>query len=300
MNRDYYVETEREVIRANGIEFFLERFHFDKDCSRRDQLKPHIHSAVEMLFVVEGSFLFYADGKEFLANEGDMILFRSNVIHSARGVRPGEAKYYVLKIKPSLLMEMSFEKNTAEYLLQFAFAKPQDPCFWTKEQLDEMGVSRCFEDFLRESRDMSYAYDVLLKASAVSILAYLMRSTSRYRLPAGEEIGKNVARGIYDAVVYINSGYSQELTAMDCAKIANMSYSHFSRCFRTVTGCGFREYLNGIRIKRSQKALLESDDSITDVAMKCGYDNVSYFISVFRAATGYTPYAYRKKMLMEE
>lgn len=280
-------------MREHGIEFFHQTFTFDEESIRRDVLGAHIHSAIELLYVDQGCVRFFADDREYLVNEGEMILFRSNVIHRSRGVYPGTASYYCLKLKPSLLMEMSFDKRAAEYLLPFVFSHPEAPCVWSREQLESNGVRPCFEVLCREQKKKEYGYDVVMKSNAVAILALLMRELAP--LKESDSINQNVARGIYDAILKIHSEYAQNLTASDCARAVNMSYSHFSRSFQSVTGRSFREYLNQIRINRAKKALLESDKSITEIALSCGYENVSYFISLFRSSSGLTPLAYRKQ-----
>ena len=94
---------------------------------------------------------------------------------------------------------------------------------------------------------------------------------------------------------------NQNITAEDCSKIACMSYSYFSRSFRAVTGKNFKEYLNQVRVAHAEKALLTSDKSVTEVAAHCGYDNVSYFISVYKRIKGVTPHvtAGRKRAFKE-
>ena len=73
-----------------------------------------------------------------------------------------------------------------------------------------------------------------------------------------------------------------------------MSYGHFSRSFKRVTGANIKDYLNTIRVNRAQKALIGTNDSISEICKKCGFNTVSYFISIFRRITGTTPAVYRE------
>ena len=84
----------------------------------------------------------------------------------------------------------------------------------------------------------------------------------------------------------------------DCSRVACMSYSYFSRSFRAITGKNFKEYLNQIRVAHAEKALLTTDRSVTEVANHCGYDNVSYFISVYKHLKGETPHATAKRRVV--
>ena len=52
----------------------------------------------------------------------------------------------------------------------------------------------------------------------------------------------------------------------------------------------FKAYLNRTRISKAEQLLLQHGGSVTEVATTCGYNSISYFISVYRSITGKTPY----------
>lgn len=72
-----------------------------------------------------------------------------------------------------------------------------------------------------------------------------------------------------------------------------MSEKYFSRYFRIATGQNFTAYLNTVRIEKAQSMLLETDETVLEIAFACGYENVSYFNRVFRSQTGFSPLQYR-------
>ena len=53
------------------------------------------------------------------------------------------------------------------------------------------------------------------------------------------------------------------------------------------------EYLIGYRLNESKKLLRESDLSITEIGLRCGFSGGAYFGKLFRTAYGVTPGAYR-------
>ena len=55
------------------------------------------------------------------------------------------------------------------------------------------------------------------------------------------------------------------------------------------------DYLTSCRLEQSIRALAESDDSVSTIAMNCGFGSSSYYIGCFKKKTGMTPLAWRKK-----
>ena len=66
------------------------------------------------------------------------------------------------------------------------------------------------------------------------------------------------------------------------------------RVFKEETGQTFVGYLNDYRLTAATYFLRETDESIGNIAVSCGFDNGSYFIRRFRARYGKTPSEYRK------
>ena len=101
---------------------------------------------------------------------------------------------------------------------------------------------------------------------------------------------------IYKAINYINENYGNDISALECAGKVNMSYSYFSRTFKAITGKLFRNYLTEVRIDHAEKLMIQSDLSITEIALECGFGDVSYFISRYKALRGITPHRFRKNI----
>ena len=110
-----------------------------------------------------------------------------------------------------------------------------------------------------------------------------------------EQVEKTVAL-IHQSVQYINENYASDITPNQCAASIHLSYSYFAKLFRAVIGKTFKEYLTGVRLAKAHNALLSTAIPITDVAVACGYTNLSYFISEYKKVYGKTPGDTRKEL----
>lgn len=83
------------------------------------------------------------------------------------------------------------------------------------------------------------------------------------------------------------------LSIKELAKIYQKNEKYLGRLFKKEVGIGFHEYCNKIRLKRAKKLIESTDKKIIDIAIECGFDNVSYFNRIFVREYGRSPSQYR-------
>ena len=77
------------------------------------------------------------------------------------------------------------------------------------------------------------------------------------------------------------------------ARAASMSAFHFLRTFQRVTGVTPHQYVLRARIRAAALRLVDDTAKIVDVALDCGFNDVSNFNHAFRTEFGVSPRAYR-------
>lgn len=93
----------------------------------------------------------------------------------------------------------------------------------------------------------------------------------------------------------IIKNHQREFKLEEAAELANMNPSAFCRYIKKTTSKTFSEVLNEVRIGFACKMLINTNDSISQVAYNCGYQNVPYFNRQFRTIKERTPQEYRMK-----
>ena len=89
--------------------------------------------------------------------------------------------------------------------------------------------------------------------------------------------------------------YKNEVTLQELATLAGMSPKYFCRAFSQMTGKTPIEYLNYYRIEQAGERLIFTENSITEIALDCGFHDMSYFSKTFSRYKGLSPSAFRKK-----
>ena len=88
---------------------------------------------------------------------------------------------------------------------------------------------------------------------------------------------------------YIFLHYADPLTLDDIAASAGVSRSKCCRLFRKYLGQSPIDFLNSYRLERGRRMLPDTDKSITEIAMSCGFASPGYFTRLFSQKYGVTP-----------
>lgn len=102
------------------------------------------------------------------------------------------------------------------------------------------------------------------------------------------------SRRIERIMQYLNSNFDKNISLGDAAKIASMTEVALSRFFRLRTGKTFIDTLNEIRIGHASRLLIDTTQSINEVAYRCGFNNMSNFNRIFKAKKTCTPKEFRQ------
>jgi two-component system response regulator YesN len=96
---------------------------------------------------------------------------------------------------------------------------------------------------------------------------------------------------------YIELNYSEALSLTGLARKFYVSKEYLASSFKEEIGITIHQYIQSTRLKKAIELLSEQEYRISDVALRVGYDNYSYFDKLFRKKYGLTPSEYRSKIL---
>ncbi len=94
---------------------------------------------------------------------------------------------------------------------------------------------------------------------------------------------------------YIKANYSNNLNVSDIARKFYLNSNYLSTIFKEKTGINLISYIEGIRMEEAKRLLVGSNLTISEVALKTGYLDPSYFSKVFKKYAGLTPRQFREK-----
>ena len=134
------------------------------------------------------------------------------------------------------------------------------------------------------------------KNRIVEQAAYRKNLTEKLAVYAekGPAMGKR--NTLAKAVTFIEDNYNRPISLSDVSDTVMLNPSYFSKLFKESIGLSFNKYLTQYRIHKAKELMKDPTLRVKEIAALVGYENVRYFIRVFKSATGFSPYTYKEQL----
>jgi AraC-like DNA-binding protein len=104
---------------------------------------------------------------------------------------------------------------------------------------------------------------------------------------------ETTGHGFGPALAHMRAHFHQEITNQHLASISNMSLRAFERQFGAAFHVTPQKFLRKLRLRIASRALIDTDEPLSEIALKCGFADQSHFSREFRRQFGRTPRDYR-------
>ncbi|WP_338874668.1 AraC family transcriptional regulator [Spirosoma sp. SC4-14] len=162
--------------------------------------------------------------------------------------------------------------------------------FLTNDEPIHQLISRLIYIFTENNQ----AKEVFANLVLQELVVRLMQTQARTLLLSPETTFVNVNR-LAHVAQYINRHLNRSLQIKELADEACMSEPNFYRTFKHTFGMTPVEYINQQRISLASKLLRTTSRGLADISIECGFNNLTYFMKLFRRETGISPAQYRKQ-----
>lgn len=245
----------------------------------------HIHNAIEILWVVNGTLTCKTiDGKQRVMTANELIFFGPLVPHEI--VTSENLIFRVLQFSPEYFLNILYANSdiTVNFVKNstYKYISPesaQHPLF-----LEILApLFSALQNSLESSIGYTYVLIDVLKQEG--LLAYFLFSE------------KHEQSKTAPILTFINNHYTEELYISDIAKRFYFTPTYLSRLFKTKCGCTIVEYINNLRMSYAEKLLLTTQKSITEIAYESGFSTPNYFIRLFKKKHCVSPNEFRKSIV---
>ena len=245
----------------------------------------HWHMECELILVLDGKFHLSVNGVNYELEKGQSVFIPSEFIH---GGAPENCIY------ECVVFDMdSFLSQSPQCVERYNNAL--DSGMLSEMVFDRQSDAGRIVDTLFENMEKeSVAYTFTTTGLLWQLIGYILEQKLQ-NAPLSTNAVYRKNKQIKKVLTKIRNDYSKQLTLEDLAEEAQLNKQYFCRAFRQATGKTPIDYLNYYRIECAAEQLSLSYLSVTDIALSCGFNDLSYFNRLFKRSKGVTPSNYRKR-----
>jgi len=257
-------------------------------------LDTHWHEEAEFFMLVEGEILFQVDTDYFPLRAGEAVFIESGDIHAAYVLNESPCRFFAIVFHPDLLASAQYDTIQQNTILPLQEKRQSFPRHIKPDIPWQQELLRHLERMMEAYDTKMPGYEAFMKGSLFIMLSQIAvegRSVNRSQSDDADTTKINRLKKI---ILYIQENYREPIRTHDLSELIPMSEGQFCRFFKAMTRKTPVDYINSYRVRQAADLLQQTERKISDIALEVGFDNVSYFIKVFRKAMKCSPSEFRK------
>jgi AraC-like DNA-binding protein len=250
----------------------------------------HTHEELEL------NFIMHANGARRIigdhigeTGELELVLVGSNLPHvwQTWQCKSKDIKEVTIQFHKDLLDDKFLKRNQLSFISTMLERSAQGILF-SKQTIEQL-APRLLELNQKQGFDSVLELLSILHDLSVSRNMHTLSNVSFTNV-----ILSHHSRRIRTTVDYMKQNYYKPIKLSEVARLANMTDVAFSRFFKARTGITFIDSLLELRLGHASRFLIDTGQSVSEIANNCGFNNISNFNRIFKKKKGCTPQEFRE------
>lgn len=251
----------------------------------------HWHEEMEIVLVRNGKCIFNINSETIIADQGDILIICPSTLHSFRQYK--DYKYcsdtYVFNLS---LINNNMDICNSNYFNPL-LNNECNPYYLLKHNDICYDKSLALLDTIRE---IIYGkkpfYELKIKSKLLELFSIFFENGI---IKINQETKENSSiKKIKSIINYIEENYKDNITLESLSDMFNISVYHLAHLFKETAGTSCIEFIINYRLNASAARIRNSSESIINIALDNGFNNISYFNRAFKKKYRITPSEYRK------
>ncbi|MDI1313420.1 AraC family transcriptional regulator [Prosthecobacter sp.] len=254
----------------------------------------HYHPECEITLVLKGGSERLVGNNISRLEPGDLVLMGTNVPHDYRnqhavGAPPEEVEAIVVQFMPQLPGHEDWMQRSSMIPIRRLFQRAE-------QGLEVRGITRLTA--ARIVQEMLHVHGMKRVILLLQLLDLLSNSEELQEISSAvlPQPRPGASDRITLACEYIAAHLPEPIYVADLAAIVGLGKSAFSRLFKKSTGRTVPQYVNELRIARACLLLAETDLTVSQISMDCGFVSPAHFQRQFREHQHCVPLVYRSRV----
>jgi len=253
---------------------------------------PHMHSQIELNFVLTGQMTYWFDGRELTVDEGRLCLFWGMIPHQVTDRREG-TRFVCLYVPMSVFLGLANLSRFRDAVFRGAMIEALEIRSWDRDIFQ-----RWREELLAGDENLTEIVRNELTARVLRI----ERDGWRDLREEGSAIASFSANDservehIERMLRFIAEHALENISADDVGNAVGLHPNYAMSIFKRAVGHTINQAIVRHRLDTAQSLLISTDLSITDVAFESGFGSASRFYEAFSQRFVEKPTAFRRRM----
>lgn len=248
----------------------------------------HWHNNIEIILVLSGEIKARVNNVEHIVYPGEILFVNSSELHETESNNKNEIEAI------TILLSYEFMKKYYPEIDSYYFNIDEREEY--SKEIKTLMI-KCAEEYKKKGQLYELKVSMLLMELFKILIENCKIKREKKNVVIQEE--KSI-ENVKKAIAFMEDNYELNLCLNDIAYEIGMAPTYFERFFKKNTGETFYSYLNKIRLYYSYKELINTEYSITEIALNNGFANVKSFIEVFKKEYNMTPGKYRSNLLKKD
>lgn len=252
----------------------------------------HWHEEMEIICVREGSISVSVGSADYTVNSGEYLLIHPQAIHAIKQHEGCRGLYVNILFRFSMLESGSDDICREKYLEPIYSRRLLMPEYIALDHPLNPKIAPIILELIDHTDDQKPGDELRIKGKLYEMMSVIIGyCEDSDHAQVYEDI---VFEKLKHTLRYIEENYADSISVETMAAINNYSVSHFSKLFKQLTGVSFTQYLKNYRLEAAANRLRNENTKISEIALSCGFSNLSYFTRAFYEKYHMTPSQYRK------
>ncbi len=283
----------REQIPHSNNEFPITYFH-DELALLPNRAGPlHWHPEFEIATATVSSLDLQVGQEHILLDVGDSIFINGNIIHGIKQLNGELPEPMPNIVFSSGVIASEISAINQKYIKPIAACDSLPFVVFKNGNEKQREVNMLIKEIYQKMHDQSQCYEIVVQRNLNLIFEYMFLNFEALPKSQASRIQITTQIRIQQMLSYIYEHYSQTVTLEDIARAASISRSEAGRCFHTYMGCSPIEALIGYRLQTAHRLLSETNLTLQEISIECGFNSVNYFSRQFKKIYGYAPRNHR-------
>lgn len=257
-------------------------------------LDTHWHEEAEFFMLLEGEILFQVDTEYLPLRAGEAVFIESGDIHAAYALNEAPCKFCALVFHPDLLASAQYDTIQQTVILPLQEKRQSFPRHITPGIPWQQELLHHLERMMEAYANKMPGFEAFMKGTLLIMLSQIAVEGRSVNRSLSESADTTKISRLKKVILYIQDNYQEPIRTRDLSELIPMSEGQFCRFFKAMTRKTPVDYINSYRIRQAAELLRQTERKISDIALEVGFDNVSYFIKVFRKAMKCSPSEFRR------